>query len=36
MAKTSLLQERIVYKPFEYPEAHELLDETTTSALASY
>ena len=23
MTKTSLLQERIVYKPFEYPEAHE-------------
>ena len=23
MAKTSLLQERIVYKPFEYPEAHD-------------
>ena len=23
MAKTSLLQERIIYKPFEYPEAHD-------------
>ena len=23
MAKKSLLQERIVYKPFEYPEAHD-------------
>ena len=23
MAKTSLLQERVVYKPFEYPEAHD-------------
>ena len=36
MAKTSLLQERVVYKPFEYPQASEYWLKATTSTLAPY
>ena len=36
MAKTSLLKERIVYKPFEYQEASDYWFTTTTSSLATY